>query len=279
MPIARGSLTIVGTGITAIGQITLEAQAHIAQAGKVLYLVADPLTIDWIRELNCTAEDLYPLYQPGRDRLTTYFLMTDRMLNCVREGVEVCAIFYGHPGVFVFPSHEALIRARREGYEAQMLPAISAEDCLFADLGIDPGRAGCQSYEATDFLVHRRLIDTTCSVILWQIGVVGQIYNQAPRPESISILVDTLIEKYGSTHEVIIYEAKQYPTCDPVITRLQLGTLAPINVSPVSTLYIPPLKRPMVDVEVARRLGIPDSFITRMRETPSLYDPLEPRRT
>jgi hypothetical protein len=159
-----------------------------------------------------------------------------------------------------------------------MLPGISAEDCLFADLGIDPGRAGCQSYEATDFLVHHRLIDTTCGVILWQIGVVGQIYNLVGRPESISILADTLIEKYGPTHEVIVYEARHYPTCDPVIIRLQLAALASTNLSPISTLYIPPLKRPVVDVELARRLGIPDRFINRMRETPSLHDPLEPRR-
>jgi hypothetical protein len=34
-----------------------------------------------------------------------------------------------------------------------MLPAVSAEDCLFADLGVDPGAAGCQSHEAADFLI------------------------------------------------------------------------------------------------------------------------------
>jgi len=31
-----------------------------------------------------------------------------------------------------------------------MLPGISAEDCLVADLGIDPASSGCQSYEAND---------------------------------------------------------------------------------------------------------------------------------
>jgi uncharacterized protein YabN with tetrapyrrole methylase and pyrophosphatase domain len=273
----KGSLTIVGTGITAIGQITLEAQAHIAQAGKVLYLVADPLTISWIRELNPSAEDLYPLYQPDRDRLITYYLMTDRILECVRSEVDVCAVFYGHPGVFVFPSHEALLRARSEGYEAQMLPAISAEDCLFADLGIDPGRAGCQSYEATDFLVHRRLIDTTCGLILWQIGIVGQVYNQVGSHEGTSILADTLIEKYGLTHQAIVYEAKHYPTCDPIILRVQLVDLASTKLTAISTLYVPPLKRPVVDVEVARRIGIPENFIHRKRDAASLYDPLEPQ--
>ena len=77
----------------------------------------------------------------GRSRLDTYQDMVDRILACVREGSDVCVAFYGHPGVFVYPSHEAIKRARIEGYKATMLPGISAEDCLFADLGIDPGKA------------------------------------------------------------------------------------------------------------------------------------------
>src|SRR2546429_6584747 len=46
-------------------------------------------------------------------------------------------------------------QAREEGFEAEMLPAVSAEDCLFADLGVDPGDEGCQSFEATSFLLFR----------------------------------------------------------------------------------------------------------------------------
>jgi hypothetical protein len=41
-------------------------------------------------------------------------------------------------------------RSSTDGFDAVMLPGISAEDCLFADLGIDPGMIGCQSFEATD---------------------------------------------------------------------------------------------------------------------------------
>lgn len=273
----EGSLTIVGTGIKAVGQVTLEAQAHIAQADKVLYLVADPLTVAWIRELNSSAEDLYPFYQPGRNRLTTYFLMTDRILECLHSGIDVCVIFYGHPGVFAFPAHEALLRARREGYRAQMLPAVSAEDCLFADLGVDPGRAGCQSYEATDFLVYRRIIDTTCGLVLWQISVVGQVYHALGRPAGISVLADTLIEKYGPSHQVIVYEAAHYPICDPVILRVRLSDLSTTKLTPISTLYVPPLAWPNFDVEVARKIGIPDTFINERAGRASLYDPLVPQ--
>jgi len=37
-----------------------------------------------------------------------------------------------------------------------MLPGISTEDCLYADLGVDPGLIGSQNFEATDFIVSGR---------------------------------------------------------------------------------------------------------------------------
>ena len=48
--------------------------------------------------------------------------MVEEILAAVREGKRVCAVFYGHPGVYVKPSHEAVRRARKEGFEARMLP-------------------------------------------------------------------------------------------------------------------------------------------------------------
>ena len=99
--------------------------------------------------------------------------MAEAILEPVRAGKRVCAAFYGHPGVFVLPSHEAIARARAEGFDATMLPGVSAEDCLVADLGVDPARNGLQSYEAGDFLRRRPAIEPTTALVLWQIGVVG----------------------------------------------------------------------------------------------------------
>jgi hypothetical protein len=53
-PLGRrvGRLVIVGSGIRAIGQFTLEARAHIRQADRVYHVVADPATERWIQEQN-----------------------------------------------------------------------------------------------------------------------------------------------------------------------------------------------------------------------------------
>ena len=124
--------------------MTVEAIAWIKQSDRVLYVVGDPIAEAMIHELNPAGESLSRFYAVGKERIITYQEMVDRILECVRAGETTCLVCYGHPGVFVYPSHESIRQARVEGFEARMLPGVSAEDCLFADLGVDPGIYGCQ---------------------------------------------------------------------------------------------------------------------------------------
>jgi hypothetical protein len=260
---ASGSLTIVGTGIR-LDQVSLAARACLENADKVLYLVADPVTASWITDLNPSAESMFGYYHPDKPRMTTYLQMVERILSCVRQGLEVCGAFYGHPGVFVYPAHEAIRRARREGYTAQMLPGISAEDCLFADLGVDPGRSGCQSFEATDFLIYQRQIDTGSSLILWQISVIGDFGCKTPyNARGLEVLAQVLVGHYGPHHSAVVYEAALYPVCQPVIQRVTLRGLPQARVTPASTLYVPPKKTVAPDRKMLERLGIPFRSVGR----------------
>src|SRR5882757_5086244 len=97
------------------------------------------------------------------------------MLRAVRAGHSVLGVFYGHPGVFVSPSHRAIAVAREEGYKAKMLPGISAEDYMFADLEFDPSQSSCNTYEATELLLRDRHLDPAIQHIIWQVGSVGVI--------------------------------------------------------------------------------------------------------
>ena len=256
-----GSLTVVGTGIQLVGHLTLAAKAWIEQADKVLFAVADPVTAKWLQTLNPTAEAL-PYNTNNQWRRETYREMVDRILAEVRQGLNVCAVFYGHPGVFAYPTHEAIKQARHEGFRAQMLPGISAEDCLFADLGLDPGRNGCQSFEATDFLIRGRKFDPTSALILWQIATIGNLgfYQERIQLRGLTVLAEVLETYYGSDHEVIVYEAAvYYPVCEPVIQYIPLSKLAEIRVTLVSTLYVPPQAPSLVNSEMMARLGM--SFV------------------
>src|ERR1043166_2834267 len=157
----KGVLAVVGTGIQAGRQLTREGAAWLTNADKILFCVSEPLTRDWILGFRPDAEDLAKFYADGKDRRHTYEEMVEAILAPLRAGNRVCAAFYGHPGIFVSPSHEAVRRAREEGYRAFMLPGISAEACLYAELGIDPAEHGCLSYEASEWLVFGHSLGST----------------------------------------------------------------------------------------------------------------------
>jgi precorrin-3B methylase len=262
-----GSLIVVGTGFMVAGHVTPEARAAMEGADRLLHLVSDAATRSWIESLNPANESLYDAYGEGRPRVESYEEMVQRILAPVREGADVCAAFYGHPGVFVYPSHEAVRRAREEGHRARMLPGVSAEDCLFADLGLDPAIHGIRSYEATDFLVSRRPIDPTSGLVLWQVGAIGvtTFYKRSVwRTEGLAILADALLEHYPPSHEVVVYTAATLPFAEAEVHRLRLDALAAppegIEVSVAATLYVPPARRAPLDAEAARRLDLaPDA--------------------
>jgi precorrin-3B methylase len=256
--LTNGSLTIVGTGIQLVGHLTLAAKAWIEQADKVLYAVAEPLTAKWLQSLNSHAEAL-PYNTNHQRRKETYQEMVDHILAEVRQGLNVCAVFYGHPGVFADPAHAAIQQARREGFSTQMLPGISAEDCLFADLGLDPGRNGCQSFEATDFLIRQRKFDPNSALILWQIAFIGNLGfdQQSNQQRGLRVLSEVLKQYYSPEHQVIIYEAAVYhPVCKPIINSIPISQLPDAQVSKFSTLYVPPKALAPIDSDMLMRLGM-----------------------
>jgi uncharacterized protein YabN with tetrapyrrole methylase and pyrophosphatase domain len=253
----RGSLVVVGTGIKLIAHTTAEALGCMQRAEKLFYLVTDPAIEAWVRRLNPSATTLYDCYVDGKPREKSYEQMTGRILSAVRSGLNVCVAFYGHPGVFADTPHRSIRRARREGFPARMLPGVSAEDCLFADLGVDPGVNGCQSFEATDFLASRRRFDPTSSLILWQVGVLGEPSvrdDMTCRPERLRVLIDALRRHYSVRHPVVLYEAAQFSVCNPVIKRVPLFKLLKQTILPMTTLYLPPRPSRAEDPRIMRWL-------------------------
>jgi uncharacterized protein YabN with tetrapyrrole methylase and pyrophosphatase domain len=255
--VSRGSLTVVGTGIQFASHLTSEARAEIESADVVLALVTDPVTHSLLADLNPHTRSLHGCYRVGHDRRDAYSAMVEEILGEVRSGKRVCAAFYGHPGIFVEPSHRAVAQARAEGYEARLLPAVSAEDCLFADLGIDPAEDGCLSYEATDFLARSRAVVPSAGLVLWQIGTVGSAAASmdADLP-GLPVLVETLLRTYPPEHEVVVYQASQYRSFGAMVRRVALGDLSPEDVTAMSTLYVPPRERASEDSEMIERLGL-----------------------
>ena len=182
--------------------------------------------------------------------------MIELMLAEVRAGKFVVGAFYGHPGVFAYAPHKVIALARQEGYDAQMLAGISAADCLHADLGIDPGRVGCQYYEASQFMFYRRVVDPSAYLVLWQISLAGDrsIARFDTGAGELQLLVELLLPDYPVDHQVIIYEAASMPFEYPRIEWISLGDLPAAKLTLKSTLVLPPAKPLQKNVQVLARL-------------------------
>jgi uncharacterized protein YabN with tetrapyrrole methylase and pyrophosphatase domain len=237
-----GSLVCVGLGMLLGAHLGPRARNAIAQADVVFVAVSDPIVELWVQQLHPDVRSLQPCYAEGKSRHRTYREMVDAMLAEVRAGRRVCGAFYGHPGVFAKAPHDAIAQARAEGFDATMEPAVSAEDCLYADLGIDPGRVGCQHYEASQLLFYRRVLDPSAYLVLWQVGIAGdRTYKRfATSPAHRQLLVDRLLETYPADHAVIVYEAATLPITAPRMDTVALRDLAATPLHMHSTLVVPP---------------------------------------
>jgi precorrin-3B methylase len=236
--------------------ITPLARSYIEKADVVFTALSDGVMDLWLAKMNPDVRSLQRYYLEGKSRLQTYREMADAMIAEVRAGKRVCGAFYGHPGVFALPSHKAIELARSEGYPAHMEPGISAADCLYAELGIDPGKYGCQHFEASQFMFYRRRIDTAAYLILWQVGVAGDqsLARFSTGRSHRRVLLDVLSRSYDAAHEVILYKAVTLPIAKPEIVKLPLGALPDAECDMHSTLIIPPSSALEPNEEIRERL-------------------------
>ena len=140
----------------------------------------------------------------------------------------------------------------------KVLPGISAEDCLFADLLIDPGSAGCLSLEATDLLLYSKKLNTDYHLIIWQAGIIGALDHPKlhDNTNGIKLLLKYLRQYYNLDHPIILYSAAQYPGLEPLIIRSTLENLLELKLSRISTLYLPPLQKTSCDKTMLNELKI-----------------------
>lgn len=242
VPPSASGLVVVGSGIE-FGRHASERCLSEIREAEVVFCLVDPFALAMIQGFRPDAINLGLHYLPGRDRRETYREIDATIMADVRAGKRVCAVFYGHPGVYADVPHAVVRKARAEGIPARMEPGISAEACLYADLGFDPGQRGVQSLEATYFLVQDRPLDVRGLVLLWQVALSGDLTCTRfhAEPDGLQTLVDKLLRWYPPEHEVILYEAARLPIESFRAERIALRDLPTAHYEEYTTLVIPPL--------------------------------------
>jgi diguanylate cyclase (GGDEF)-like protein len=244
----ESGLIVVGTGIQIDRHLSPRGMTEIQQAERVL-AATDGTAFGMLAELRPDLIDLRAHDAPGKDRRQTWREVEAAIMAEVRTGKRVCAVFHGHPGVFADVPHALVRKAREAGYSARMEPGISSEACLYADLGIDPGRSGVVSIEATQFLLEDRQIDTRSLLLLWQVALTGDsaCTRFHAEPRELEKLVECLLLDYPADHEVILYEAARLPGEPFRADRLPLRDLASAHYEEHTTLVIPACARRSLD--------------------------------
>ena len=267
-----GSLTCVGTGMTLGAHVSPIAQSHIEHADVVYSLMANGFAQKWLEGINDNVHSLQHFYEEGKNRNITYNEMVDIILDAVREGKKVVAAFYGHPGVFACVAHRAIKKAKLEDLPATMEPGISAEDCLYADLGIDPGNTGCMHFETSQFMFYKRNIDNSAHLILWQVALAGDksLGKFSTGSAYRQVLVDLLLEHYPADHQVILYEAKGIAIDTMRADKIALTELVDAELHMQTTLVIPPSEKMQPNDDILAKLAQLDKKEQRAKNGPAL---------
>ncbi|MCW9029842.1 MAG: SAM-dependent methyltransferase [Kangiella sp.] len=260
-----GQFVAVSTGMLLAGHISVRSLSELKNADVVFCLVPHPVIEEWLKQVAKKVVSLQSLYAEGKHRMDTYEEMVSMMMKVVRLGKSVCGAFYGHAGVFAWAPHETIRQAQAEGYHAYMEAGISAEACLYADLGIDPGNFGVQSYEASQFLFFNHTPNNKAYLILWQIGLVGEhtAKKLSTTKNRIRKFVEYLMKWYPPNHEVTIYEAQVLPIDKVRKDTVRLDELEQEELKLISTLVIPPAEKLTVNEENLKVYGITASEIAK----------------
>ncbi|KZM40417.1 hypothetical protein OA92_07285 [Marinomonas sp. SBI22] len=248
---------IVGLGIMNVDQITREAEYILSKSKTVLY-VENGIGVDEFLKSKCeNAINLVSEYEEDQDRMIAYRAMAAKVLDTALEGGPITFGLYGHPTVFAYPPFLIKQAADLLGLKVKVVPGISAMDCIFTDLMIDPGTAGMQMYEATELLMRERPLHNDVPALIWQIGAIETaLYSQMPsNAQRFERFKEYLLKFYPAEHTVHSIYCSNYFMMPATLHSFKIEDIGDYaeQLHAGHTLYIPPCEyREVVDEYLAK---------------------------
>lgn len=254
---------VVGLGIKSVQQVTREAEGAIRLCRKVFLVDSGFGVHEFVQTLCPEVVDLLGLYLEGRNRRYTYRSMAAHVLDAALDDPPVCFATYGHPQMYVYPTHLMRRGAALLDLSVRVIPGISTLDTIIGDVGLDPGPYGLQMYEATDVLTKVRPLQPDVPCLLWQVSAVETALYSTRRGNRNRFLrlQRYLLQTYPANHAVTMVLSSTYPLLEPLKETFPLGELADrlADGLQVGTLYIPAIAvRDVHDAELMRELFDPN---------------------
>ena len=252
---------IVGLGVLNVDQITRETERAIRRSNEVLYVDTGVATRAYLNSLCPRVTSLFETsYEEAGHRLNAYHHMAARVLDAALDHPPVTFAMHGHPIVGAYAPFLIRDMSSLLALEVLVLPGISAMDCLFAELMVDPCVAGMQMYEATDLLLRRRPLQPDVQALIWQIGCVetGLHTMRVSKPARFERLRSHLLRFYPPRHEVSAVYSTPHPLMPSTLHRFALRDICEHAhlLHAGFTLFIPPAtERPIEDHELLGRMN------------------------
>lgn len=237
----KKNICITGLGVKFVSHLTQEVIATIKKADKLFYLSNEPAMSSWLQREGNNPSSLEDIYFKSENRLDSYQEIANEVLNSLDDFDNVCFAVYGHPTYL--NKMTQLIKANADiNIDVSILPGISSDSVMFADLGVDPVINGIMQFEATDFLRKSIKPVTTSHLVLWQPGMIGSNGHEESHNnrEGMAQLKIHLSKSYKSEHEAVVYVASQYPLRPPKVSNVKIGLLDELDIDKLATIYIPP---------------------------------------
>ncbi|HUU84899.1 MAG TPA: SAM-dependent methyltransferase [Phycisphaerae bacterium] len=251
---------IVGLGVLNVDHLTRETERVIRGSKEVLYVDTGVATRTYLESLCPRVTSLFETsYEEAGRRLNAYHHMAARVLDAALDHPPVTFAMHGHPIVGVYAPFLIRDLASLLSLEVRVLPGISAMDCLFAELMVDPCVTGMQMYEATDLLLRRRPLRSDVPALIWQIGTVETTLHsmRVSRPARFERLRTHLLRFYPPGHEVTAAFSTPHPLMPSTLHRFAIRDICDRAhlLHSGFTLFIPSAtERAIEDHDLLRRM-------------------------
>lgn len=246
----RADITIVGLGMRSLDQLTREVERALAGAKQVFLIDGSPGLQQRLQRQGTKVIDLCSFYAEGKDRLHTYREMAKAVVAGAIHDGPVAFGLYGHPTIFAFPPFVVKEVAESLGLTVDVLPGVSAMDCLFAELMIDPANGGLQMFEATELLLTQRELPVDVQTLVWQVGTLESgLYSTKPSaPERFARFLAYLRRFFPGHHPCTAIYCSDHPAIPSTILRFPLDQIGDFSgqLHGGFTLYLPPARIPEV---------------------------------
>lgn len=220
-----GTITIVGLGPGAAGQMSVETMKLLQSCPQVILRTAVHPTVSELAEQGVAYTSCDDLYEQGASFEEVYAGVTQRVLAAAAQGDVVYAV-PGSP--LVAEKTVVLLRqaAREQGIKLIIKPSMSFLDLAYVELGIDP-IAGLRIIDAQDF----GAIGEAGAYPL----MITQVYSQLVAGDLKIALMDNLSDEYE------IYFLRNLGLPDEECRKIKLFELdRQPHIDHLTSVYVPP---------------------------------------